>query len=212
MGGSGRDAFGVSVKFRQSDLNFYISVKVINQTINWKDALAFNGMDPNMDRETFNKLFGDSFISAFLGGGEFNALVSMRILYKAKLIDIGIIVVEAWGGSKLDGGNVGWLAWDSEAEGKSIRTFDLWRAEEKDLNYKEVNFADNPFNKDSVVFAAFKEFSFGPRVQMRLSVRVSKANETRLLLILDRGSRNPSRRAEAPALRWLLLMDSFSLL
>ncbi|KAL5459121.1 hypothetical protein PMIN06_002972 [Paraphaeosphaeria minitans] len=40
IGGSGKGSFVDSDKLKQSDLNFYISVKVVNQTINFKDALA----------------------------------------------------------------------------------------------------------------------------------------------------------------------------
>lgn len=40
VGGSGKGSFVDSDKFKESDLNFYISVKVINQTINFKDPLC----------------------------------------------------------------------------------------------------------------------------------------------------------------------------
>ncbi|CAK1363810.1 hypothetical protein CB0940_04188 [Cercospora beticola] len=94
IGGSGRGSFVDSEKFSQSDLNFYISVKVINQSINWRDALIFNPIpsintvDTSKTQQEFNKVFGDSFISGFQEGGEFNAVVSMKILNKAKLTDI----------------------------------------------------------------------------------------------------------------------------
>ncbi|EXJ55901.1 hypothetical protein A1O7_08832 [Cladophialophora yegresii CBS 114405] len=89
IGGSGRGSFVDSDKFKQSDLNFYISVKVINQTINFKDALVYNSMrscEPGSDE--WKKVYGDSFISGFVEGGEFNALVSMKVHNKAKLLDI----------------------------------------------------------------------------------------------------------------------------
>ena len=87
FGGSGRGAFIDSDKFKESDLNFYISVKVVNQTINFKDALVYNPVR-SVDKENFNAVFGDGFISGFQEGGEFNALVSMKILNKAKKTDI----------------------------------------------------------------------------------------------------------------------------
>ncbi|KAK0569610.1 hypothetical protein OC861_000790 [Tilletia horrida] len=86
-GGSGRGSFINTDKFASSDLNYYISVKVINQSINFKDALEFNPLD-NIGPSDFNKVFGDSFISGFLEGGELNAIVSMKILNKAKATDI----------------------------------------------------------------------------------------------------------------------------
>jgi len=87
IGGSGRGSFIDSDKFNESDLNFYISVKVVNQTVNFKDALEYNPI-PGLSKENFAKVYGDSFISGFLEGGEFNALVSMKILHKAKKTDI----------------------------------------------------------------------------------------------------------------------------
>ena len=42
LGGSGRGAYIDTNKFEQSDLNFYISVKVVNQSVNFKDALMYN--------------------------------------------------------------------------------------------------------------------------------------------------------------------------
>lgn len=87
IGGSGRGSFVDSDKFKESDLNFYISVKVINQTLNFKDALVYNPLR-SVDAANFQEVYGDSFISGFLEGGEFNALVSMKILNKAMLTDI----------------------------------------------------------------------------------------------------------------------------
>ncbi|KAK4221372.1 hypothetical protein QBC38DRAFT_513609 [Podospora fimiseda] len=87
IGGSGRGSFIDSDKFKESDLNFYISVKVVNQTVNFKDALEFNPLR-SVDQNNFAKVYGDSFISGFQEGGEFNALVSMKILNKAKKTDI----------------------------------------------------------------------------------------------------------------------------
>jgi hypothetical protein len=87
IGGSGKGSFVDSDKFKESDLNFYISVKVVNQTVNFKDALVFNPLR-SVDKDNFREVYGDSFVSGFLEGGEFNALVSMKILNKAKKTDI----------------------------------------------------------------------------------------------------------------------------
>ncbi|KAF4446873.1 Mannose-binding lectin [Fusarium austroafricanum] len=89
IGGSGRGSFVDSDKFKESDLSFYISVKVVNQTVNFKDALEFNKLrSVPINSDDFNKVYGDSFISGFVEGGEFNALVSMKVHNKAKLLDI----------------------------------------------------------------------------------------------------------------------------
>lgn len=87
VGGSGKGSFVDSDKFKESDLNFYISVKVINQTINFKDALVHNPLS-SVNKDNFREVYGDSFISGFVEGGEFNAVVSMKILNKAKMTDI----------------------------------------------------------------------------------------------------------------------------
>jgi hypothetical protein len=87
VGGSGKGSFVDSDKFKESDLNFYISVKVVNQTINFKDPLVYNPMR-SVNKDNFREIYGDSFISGFVEGGEFNALVSMKILNKAKKSDI----------------------------------------------------------------------------------------------------------------------------
>lgn len=87
VGGSGKGSFVDSDKFKESDLNFYISVKVVNQTINFKDALCFNPLR-SVDQNNFREVYGDSFVSGFIEGGEFNAIVSMKILNKAKKTDI----------------------------------------------------------------------------------------------------------------------------
>ncbi|PSR82112.1 hypothetical protein BD289DRAFT_454493 [Coniella lustricola] len=89
IGGSGRGSFVDSDKFKESDLNFYISVKVANQSVNFKDALVYNPMrSVEIGSDDFNKTYGDSFISGFQEGGEFNAIISMKVHNKAKLLDI----------------------------------------------------------------------------------------------------------------------------
>ncbi|RGP58775.1 hypothetical protein FSPOR_11795 [Fusarium sporotrichioides] len=87
IGGSGKGSFIDSDKFKESDLNFFISVKVINQSINIKDALIYQAL-PSVDEKNFVDVFGDCFISGFLEGGEFNALVSMKVLNKDKKTEI----------------------------------------------------------------------------------------------------------------------------
>lgn len=89
IGGSGSGAFFDAEKFYDSDLKYYISVKVTNQSINFKDPLAFNPLRSSMrDPDKFKAVFGDSFISGFLEGGEFNALILMNVHNRQKKRDI----------------------------------------------------------------------------------------------------------------------------
>lgn len=100
LGVSGRGSYVNTDRFHESDVRFYISVKVVNQSINFKDALEFFPVRsvPIDDREKFNATFGDSFISGFLEGGEFNALVTIKILNDAKKKDIEAEARVAFGG------------------------------------------------------------------------------------------------------------------
>lgn len=65
IGGSARGSFIDVRKFRESDLNFYISVKVANQSVNLRDALQLNEVI-DLPQQDFAKHFGDSFISGKL--------------------------------------------------------------------------------------------------------------------------------------------------
>ncbi|KAK0525304.1 hypothetical protein OC834_005220 [Tilletia horrida] len=86
-GGGGRGSFIDTDKFNSSDLKYYVSVQVINQSINFKDALEFNPL-PGVKGKDFRTLFGDCFISGFLEGGELNAVITMNVLNKEKARDI----------------------------------------------------------------------------------------------------------------------------
>ncbi|CAD6952011.1 unnamed protein product [Tilletia controversa] len=55
-GGSGRASFIDTDKFKSSDMNYYISVKVVNQSINFRDALEFNSLD-NIGAEAWMSRF-----------------------------------------------------------------------------------------------------------------------------------------------------------
>jgi hypothetical protein len=80
--------------FIASELNYLVSVKVINQTINVKDQLDFYPLNEHKDAqntidfEQFTKVYGDSFISGFQEGGSFIAIVSIKSLDTSNLTDI----------------------------------------------------------------------------------------------------------------------------
>ena len=66
-----------------------VQVKVINQSINFKDSLVYKPLSGSRDLgDKFKDIYGDSFVSGFLEGGEFNGLVSMKVLNQAKKTDI----------------------------------------------------------------------------------------------------------------------------
>ncbi|KAF3197392.1 hypothetical protein TWF679_003217 [Orbilia oligospora] len=75
--GLGGDSFIDVEKFKEADLNFYIRVRVTNHKIDVKDALQFNPEWIIIEHE-FTECFGDTFISGFIDGGEFNALLSEK--------------------------------------------------------------------------------------------------------------------------------------
>ncbi len=66
----------------------FVQVKVTNQARPNLDALAFNPL-PNYDTYTpnsFTDIYGDSFISGFVEGGEFDAIISVKA-YEGTNID-----------------------------------------------------------------------------------------------------------------------------
>ena len=93
ISGSGAGSYVDAETFQQSDVNFLISVKVINQTINVKDQLQFwplpaDQNNKDLSAADFTKTYGDSFISGFQEGGQFFAIVSIKSLDASKKTDI----------------------------------------------------------------------------------------------------------------------------
>ncbi|RVD87748.1 uncharacterized protein DFL_001959 [Arthrobotrys flagrans] len=109
--GLGGDSFIDVEKFKQADLNFYIRVRVTNHKIDVKDALQFNPDWVIIDHE-FTECFGDTFISGFIDGGEFNALLSIRVLNKTKVKDIEAGVKSAFGNSLFTLDSLGKEEWE----------------------------------------------------------------------------------------------------
>ncbi|KAI1326391.1 hypothetical protein F5Y16DRAFT_421857 [Xylariaceae sp. FL0255] len=84
VGGKGAGAFLDSNKFKDSDLAFHLQVKVVNQILEAEDVTEFNPIK-DLDPSQFTDVFGDSFISGFIAGGEFNAVVCYKVKDKSKL-------------------------------------------------------------------------------------------------------------------------------
>ena len=71
-------------KVNQSDLNYIVTVKVTNETSPVADKMTFNPI-PEMENSKFTDVFGDCFISGFTEGGEFSAIVSIKVTDKSKI-------------------------------------------------------------------------------------------------------------------------------
>ncbi|KAF7346624.1 Major facilitator superfamily MFS-1 [Mycena sanguinolenta] len=67
-----------SNKFKESDINYFFQVRVTNQRVTAPDLTDFAPI-PNVPFSEFNRVYGDSFISGFIEGGEFNALISIKL-------------------------------------------------------------------------------------------------------------------------------------
>ncbi|KAL6716106.1 hypothetical protein ACLMJK_005672 [Lecanora helva] len=82
--GAGSTSIVNENKVNQSDLNYIVTVKVTNETSPLADKMTFNPI-PELDNRRFTEVFGDCFISGFTEGGEFSAIVSIKVNDKAKV-------------------------------------------------------------------------------------------------------------------------------
>ncbi|KAK6814232.1 hypothetical protein RU639_010111 [Aspergillus parasiticus] len=85
--GTGKGSFINSNKIKDADINFLISVKVINQTVTDNALTEFSPID-NLPADKFTDVYGDTFISGFQEGGEFNAVISIKVKDKNQLENI----------------------------------------------------------------------------------------------------------------------------
>jgi hypothetical protein len=76
--GSGSGSYIDEDKVKESEINFIIQVKVTNLTTKLPINVEFNEI-PLKDPNDFTKIYGDTFISGFLEGGEFFGLISMKV-------------------------------------------------------------------------------------------------------------------------------------
>ncbi|KAK6446217.1 hypothetical protein FP744_10002466 [Trichoderma asperellum] len=84
-GGSSID----EMKFAESDLNAVISVKVVNETRNFQDNISFKEIGvKNLDNAQFHEIYGDTFISGFIEGGELHGIISIKSLDASKKSEI----------------------------------------------------------------------------------------------------------------------------
>ncbi|KKY14619.1 hypothetical protein UCRPC4_g06666 [Phaeomoniella chlamydospora] len=88
-GGGGASGYFVdSNKFKESDINYLIQVKVVNQKLIADDVTQFAPIK-NIPPSQFTDVYGDSYISGYLEGGVFNALISIKYTDKSKLKKFG---------------------------------------------------------------------------------------------------------------------------
>ncbi|KAL9621197.1 MAG: hypothetical protein Q9160_004329 [Pyrenula sp. 1 TL-2023] len=81
---SGSSNFVNEHNINDSDINFMVSVKVMNEVYPVPTTMTFNaieGLTPNR----FPAVFGDSFIAGFIEGGEFTAIISIKCHNKANI-------------------------------------------------------------------------------------------------------------------------------
>ncbi|PGH31253.1 hypothetical protein GX50_05990 [[Emmonsia] crescens] len=68
----------------ESDINFIVSVKVTNELPIHPTHLEFRPLD-GLEPDHFSEVYGDCFIAGFLEGGEFSAIVSIKVQDKNKI-------------------------------------------------------------------------------------------------------------------------------
>ncbi|KAJ6538432.1 hypothetical protein DFH09DRAFT_930393 [Mycena vulgaris] len=86
-GGSASASFVDTNKFKESDINYLIQVRVTNQRLTAPDLTEFDPI-PNVPHSEFTRVYGDSFISGFIEGGEFSALISIKLKDRSKSKEI----------------------------------------------------------------------------------------------------------------------------
>lgn len=67
-----------SEQIKDSDLSLMLSVKVVNQVIT-DHSLTKVSQFPGLKQGTFADIYGDCFISGFEEGGEFTAIISIKV-------------------------------------------------------------------------------------------------------------------------------------
>jgi hypothetical protein len=73
---SGKAGFVDSTGIKKADINYLVHVKVINQRLTADNVTEFSPID-NVAPGQFIDIYGDCFISGFIEGGEFDAIVSI---------------------------------------------------------------------------------------------------------------------------------------
>jgi hypothetical protein len=81
--GNGNASFVNENKVLDSDLNYVVTVIVNNDARSQVEDMEFQDI-PGLPLDLFTQVYGDSFISGFTEGGEFNAVISIKLNDKSK--------------------------------------------------------------------------------------------------------------------------------
>ena len=81
--GNGNASFVNENKVLDSELNYVVSVMVNNDAHAAIEEMRFQDI-PGLPLDRFTEVYGDSFISGFIEGGEFNAIISIKLNDKSK--------------------------------------------------------------------------------------------------------------------------------
>lgn len=77
------------IKFAESDLNAVISVKVVNQTRNLRENIKFEELRvKDMNSAQFHDIYGDTFISGFIEGGDLHGIISIKTIDASKKTEV----------------------------------------------------------------------------------------------------------------------------
>jgi hypothetical protein len=82
--GNGNASFVNETKVLDSELNYVVSVIVNNDAQSPVEDMEFQDI-PGLPLDRFTEVYGDSFISGFTEGGEFNAVISIKLNDKNSL-------------------------------------------------------------------------------------------------------------------------------
>ncbi|OQE13686.1 hypothetical protein PENFLA_c044G03126 [Penicillium flavigenum] len=90
IGVKGSGSYLDSSAVKESDISYFVQVKVVNQQLIPDDLSRFNALSnvSAADRNRFTNIYGDCFVSGFLEGGEFNALLTVKVADKSKVKEI----------------------------------------------------------------------------------------------------------------------------
>ncbi|KAF5567606.1 hypothetical protein FPHYL_3229 [Fusarium phyllophilum] len=77
------------IKFAESDLNAIISVKVVNQTRNLRENISFKNIGvKSMTSDQFHEIYGNTFISGFIEGGDLHGIISIKTIDASKKSEV----------------------------------------------------------------------------------------------------------------------------
>ncbi|KAI6859873.1 hypothetical protein KC323_g6413 [Hortaea werneckii] len=143
-------------KIKQSDINAVVSVKVVNQTTIVDETATFQPVEGILPGSAdFNERFGDCYISGFIEGGDFNGIVSMRVLDRSKTDEVVSRIKKSVGSS----GNKNEFTLDMDSFSNDSTGFEVDKDTESTVSVAwmgggQVKDPKEPWNMTSVYAAA----------------------------------------------------------